>query len=92
MTAKIAIAVQIFFRVVEILILVRVILSWIPFRTQNAFVVFIHSVTEPILGPIRNMVSKSSFGRNLMFDISPILAYVVLGVVRHIILLILVRL
>ncbi|HAA24656.1 MAG TPA: YggT family protein [Ruminiclostridium sp.] len=92
MAAKIAVAVQIFFRVIEILILVRVILSWIPFRTQNAFVVFIHSVTEPILGPIRNLVSRSSFGKNLMFDVSPILAYVVLGVVRHIIILILAKL
>ncbi|MDI9482367.1 MAG: YggT family protein [Bacillota bacterium] len=92
MTVKIAAAVQIFFRVIEILILVRIIMSWIPFRKQNAFIVFIHSVTEPILGPIRELVSRSSFGKNMMFDISPILAYVILGVIRHIILLILVRL
>jgi YggT family protein len=92
MTLKIAAAVQIFFRVVEVLILIRVILTWIPFRRENAFIVFIHSVTEPILGPIRNLVSRSSFGKNLMFDISPILAYVVLGAIRHIILLILAKL
>ncbi|HEY8500257.1 MAG TPA: YggT family protein [Clostridia bacterium] len=92
MALKIAAAVQIFFRVIEILILVRIIMSWIPFRKQNAFIVFIHSVTEPILGPIRELVSRSSFGKNMMFDISPILAYIVLGVIRHIILLILVRL
>jgi len=92
MALKISVAVQIFFRVIEILILIRVIMSWIPFRSQNVFVTFIHSVTEPILGPIRDLVSRSSFGKNMMFDISPILAYAVLGAMRHIILLILAKL
>ncbi len=91
MTAKLVMAVDIFFRIIEILIFVRIILSWIRLK-ENALVVFVYSVTEPILAPIRNMISRSSFGKNMMFDFSPIIAYVLLGVIKQIIILIIARL
>lgn len=81
-------AVILFFRVIEILILLRIIFSWIPFRRENKFAIFIYSVTEPILSPIRNLIARSAFGKNLMFDFSPILAYLILGFIEHVLLLI----
>jgi len=80
-------AIVLFFRIIEILILLRIILSWLPLR-ENRFTIFIHAVTEPILAPIRNMIARSSVGRNLMFDFSPLLAYLLLGFVEYILLLI----
>lgn len=61
------------FEVINILVLIRVILSWIPFRKGNPFIYFIYQVTEPVLGPIRKLVEKSSVGGNMMFDFSPII-------------------
>jgi len=84
-------AIVLFFRIIEILILLRIVLSWLPIRRVNRFIIFIHTVTEPILSPIRNMIARSVFGKNLFFDFSPILAYLLLGFVEYVLLLIIDR-
>ncbi len=91
MAVKLSAAVIIFFRVVEILILLRIILSWIPFKREYAIVRFVFSVTEPILAPIRNLIARSSVGKNMMFDFSPILAYIILGILQRIILMLIAK-
>lgn len=84
-------AIVLFFRIIEVLILLRVIISFIPFGRENKFLLFIYTVTEPILSPIRNMLSRSAFGKNLMLDFSPVLAYLLLGFVEYLLLLIISR-
>lgn len=81
-------AIVLFFRITEILILLRVVLSWLPLRSDNRFAVFIYTITEPILSPLRNLIARSAFGKSLMFDFSPLLAYLLLGFVEYILLLI----
>lgn len=88
MAEKLSAAVMIFFRVVEVLILLRIVLSWLPIGKGNILFNFFYTVTEPILAPIRNLIARSSFGKNLMFDFSPILAYLLLGFAERIIILI----
>lgn len=88
---KLSSAVVIFFRVVEMLILLRIVLSWLPLKKGNMFIQFIYTVTEPILSPVRNLIARSSFGKNLMIDLSPILAYLLLGFVEYILLLLIAR-
>lgn len=85
-------AVVLFFRIIEVLILMRIVLSWLPLRRENGFIIFIHTVTEPVLSPIRNMIARSTFGKNLMFDFSPVLAYLLLGFVEYVLLLIIEKL
>lgn len=91
MTEKLSMAVVIFFRAIETLIFLRIIFSWLPIQKNNALFQFLFSVTEPILAPIRNLIARSSFGKNMMFDFSPILAYVLLGFVQRIIILIIAK-
>ena len=79
-------AVDILFSVVELLILIRVFLSWLPIPKEHRLVGLLYQVTEPILGPVRSLVQRSSFGQNMMFDFSPIIAFLLLGVLRNIIL------
>lgn len=68
--------------IIEILILIRILLSWIAPYTNNYFTDTIYFLTEPILSPFRNLIS---FGR-LNIDISPILAiFVIRFVIRLII-------
>ena len=88
MFLKLRAAVSIFFRVIEILIFLRIILSWLPIQKDNPLVQFLYSVTEPILAPIRKLIARSSIGKNMMLDFSPILAYLLLRFAERIIILI----
>ena len=60
------------------LIFARVIISWLPIDRDNPIVQFIYQVTEPVLAPIRNLISKSSMGGGLMIDFSPIVAWLLI--------------
>ncbi|MFW5976381.1 MAG: YggT family protein [Bacillota bacterium] len=82
--------VDVFFTLISWLIIIRVIISWVrPNFTDPRWrkvLTFIYSVTEPILGPIRNLIPTGNLG----IDISPFIAYIVLMIVRRIIIRILV--
>lgn len=79
-------AVGIVFRVIEITILIRVFLTWLPIPKEHKLIDLLYQVTEPILAPIRALIQRSSFGKNMMFDFSPIIAIILIGVLRTIIL------
>lgn len=72
-------ALQYFFEVINWLILIRVILSLLRMENMNNPISkFVIVTTEPILEPFRRLQFKSSIGRNLMIDFSPVLAILVL--------------
>lgn len=79
-------AVDILFSIIEIAILARVVISWLPVNKDSRIIQFLYTITEPILAPIRSMIEKSAFGKNMMFDISPIVAFLLIGIVRNIVL------
>ncbi|OPZ86039.1 MAG: YGGT family protein [Firmicutes bacterium ADurb.Bin419] len=71
--------------VIEIALVIRAVLSWIPnISRDNPLIVILNQVTEPILTPVRAMVEKSSFGRNSMIDISPLIVFLIIEVVRRV--------
>lgn len=73
-----------FFLILEIFILIRVVISWLPINRDNTIVEFIYTVTEPILSPIRKMIDKSIFGgRGQVFDLSPLIAYMILQLLQN---------
>jgi YggT family protein len=76
------------FLVYLILILIRVLLSWIPRMPYNpvlnALVTFIHDVTDPYLGLFRRILPPVG-GGGFALDLSPIVAILVLVVVRAIV-------
>lgn len=57
-------AIGVFFYVLEILIFVRILFSWLPFGVgyNSSIGRLLYQLTEPILGPVRNMVDKSPLG------------------------------
>ncbi|MCK5779726.1 MAG: YggT family protein [Psychrilyobacter sp.] len=67
--------------ILKVLILIRIIISWVAPRSQNEFIELVNAVTEPILRPFRIMIPLG--GARL--DLSPILAYYVLGLVKYLI-------
>lgn len=76
-------AVNVFLQVIEYLIFIRVIVSWLPISGENKVLEIMHQLTEPILSPIRNMIELSEIGRNTTIDFSPIIAILIIGFIRH---------
>lgn len=65
-----------------IAIFARVLLSWFPqASTTNPLVQFVFTVTEPILSPIRRLLPRMG-----MFDLSPMIALILVGVIRSVLL------
>ncbi len=72
----------------EWVLIARVLISWLPVSRDNKAIDLLYTITEPVLTPIRNMLSRSSFMNNSMFsmiDFSPIIAFLLIGVLRRVI-------
>ncbi|HET7182169.1 MAG TPA: YggT family protein [Candidatus Limnocylindrales bacterium] len=61
-----------------LLILARVILSWIDPGGRGRFASLVISLTEPILGPIRRALPRTG-----MFDWSPMIVLVILSLLMR---------
>jgi YggT family protein len=61
----------------SLLIFVRIILSWGMVGYSNRLMRFLINATEPLLGPLRRMMPTVG-----MFDISPIVAFVVIWLLQ----------
>jgi YggT family protein len=76
------------FLVYLILIFVRILLSWIPRMPYNpvlhAVVTFVHDVTDPYLRLFRRILPPLGAG-GFGLDLSPIIAIIVLYIVRAIV-------
>ncbi|MEY8320424.1 YggT family protein [Lachnospiraceae bacterium 46-61] len=73
-----------FFKLLEFLILARVILSWIPLGRNNPLVQVLYALTEPILSPIRSLLDRSPLG-GMMLDFSAWFAMILLYFIRMIV-------
>jgi len=60
----------------ELLILARVLLSWVDPTGRGQLAAFIIQTTEPILAPVRRALPRTG-----MFDLSPLIVILVLGVI-----------
>lgn len=72
-------------RLINFLVLIRIILSWIPMGGQNAFSIIIYNLTEPLLYPIRKMVENSPLGGGMMLDFSPMILVLILGFIQSVV-------
>jgi YggT family protein len=78
--------IELFLYALEILILVRVLLSWVPRAYNNPFAKFIIQITEPILAPIRKLIEKSIFGgKGNVLDFSPLIAFLLLRILQSLV-------
>lgn len=57
-----------------LIILARVILSWVDPTGRSRFSAFIIQTSEPLLAPIRKVLPKTG-----IFDLSPLIVLLVLG-------------
>ena len=69
-------------QILWIALLARVILSWFKIGPSSPFYPIVkvaHQITEPILAPIRRMLPKMG-----AFDFSPIVAFILITLVRNV--------
>jgi YggT family protein len=63
-----------FVYILDILIFIRCILSWIPNMFTNPLGRLVYRLTEPILAPIRKLLFGSPIGGGMGLDFSPVIA------------------
>lgn len=80
----IKIALSLLLRIIDSLILVRVLLSFFPTLHSSKISYFIYQMTEPILAPCRAILDRLGLGMG-MIDFSPILAFLLLGLMQNLI-------
>lgn len=86
MSALLTNAINIFFRVLYILILIRVFMSWVPNLRYTFIGNLIYTLTDPILVPVKKMMDKSPLGGGMMLDFSPVIALFILDIIQMILL------
>lgn len=62
--------------VLIVAIIIRSLMSWFPIDPNNIFVNIVHTITEPILAPLRRILPRLE-----MIDLSPMLAIILLYVI-----------
>ncbi|HLR21347.1 MAG TPA: YggT family protein [Tissierellaceae bacterium] len=58
---------------IEILIVVRILMSFLSIDPNNSIVRFIYELTEPVLDPARKLIAKLGINTG-MFNFSPLIA------------------
>ncbi|MGA9347673.1 MAG: YggT family protein [Anaerolineae bacterium] len=71
--------VDVFFTLLSLAILARVLLSWVRVSPYHPAVDFLYRITEPILAPLRRAIPPIG-----MVDISPIIAILLLQIIQQV--------
>lgn len=72
--------ISILLEILSLAIIARVLVSWINLRPDHPVVVFLHSITEPVIGPLRNVIPPIG-----MIDITPLAALILIQLVRSLV-------
>ncbi|MDR1774635.1 MAG: YggT family protein [Clostridioides sp.] len=79
------------YRLLDILIwviIIECILSWIPSMRYSSVYRFLQMITEPIQGPIRNLLSRYV---NYPVDFSPLVAMILLELIQKLLFVLMFR-
>ena len=61
-----------------IIIIIRVIFSWVNPQNPSNFQYFIYRLTEPVLNPVRKLIPPIGG----ILDISPIIVLIIIGILK----------
>ena len=75
---SLALLISLLFNIIYFILVVRIILSWVGADAYNEIVQIIYRITEPLLLPFRRLPLQIG-----AMDFSPILAFIVLSVIRN---------
>jgi YggT family protein len=68
-------------RVYEMVLMARILLSWVSVDHDHPIVIWLYRLTDPVLGPARELLFRilDKFGVQLPIDLSPILVFILIG-------------
>jgi YggT family protein len=78
--------IDLLFQALSFAIIARALLSWFNLGPSHPLVRILYDITEPVLAPLRRVIPMIG-----MFDISPIVALILLDVIRRILVEVLLR-
>ena len=68
------------FDLAYLLLMIRILISWIPHDRYHPLVSLLYQATDPILRPFQNI-----FPTSIGIDFSPIFAFIFLGILKQVI-------
>ena len=72
--------IDLLFNTLSLAVFGRVIMSWVSPTGDNPVTRFLEQITEPILAPIRKVVPPLG-----MFDLTPMIALILLNIIRPVV-------
>ena len=69
---------DIFFQSAYLILMIRILLSWVPHDRYHPIVNIIYKCSDPILSPFQNIVPAWKLG----IDLSPLFAFIALGILK----------
>ena len=65
--------------VLELAMLLRAILSWLPIDEDSTLVNFLYAITEPLISPVRLLLDKLGWFRHTPLDISFFITFLLIS-------------
>ncbi len=67
--------------VLELFLLARAIISWLPFEEDHPIVVFIDVVTEPFITPVRMLLERFNLFRGFPIDMAHFITLILVSII-----------
>jgi YggT family protein len=64
---------SVFFQLINFLLVVRVLLSWVKFNPESRYIILLYNLTDPILDPFKKLLKRLNVNLE-MVDLSPLVA------------------
>jgi len=74
---SLALLISLVINILYFLLVIRIILSWVGADQYNEIVQIVYRVTDPVLAPLRRLPLRIG-----MMDFSPIVAFIILSVIK----------
>ena len=69
--------ISLLFEILRIVLLIRIVLSWLPHNRNHPLINIIYQMTEPLLEPFRNMINPIGG-----IDLSPIIVFFLINIIK----------
>lgn len=67
----------------QLAMLLRAIISWLPFDDSSPLFRFVYLITEPVIMPVRNLMDKLGLFSDLPIDLSFLVTYMLLSFILY---------
>ena len=66
----------------QLLMLMRAVISWLPVDEDSNLVTFLYTMTEPLIMPVRALLSRFEALEDMPIDISFLIAFMLLSLIQ----------